>query len=696
MVEAMNTIIGVPLGYLMWLCYVLIKNYGLAIVFFTLLTKVILFPLNIWVQKNSIKMVKLQPAINEIAAKYAGNRDKASEEQLALYKREKYKPLAGVIPMLIQIPIILGLISVVYHPLQHLLHLDPALISAFVDQAAALSPGMDLGSGAHLRVIELIQDPATVNAFASLQVSGVDVAGAIAQIQGMDLMFLGLDMSHTPGLHLDIYLLVPVLSGLSALLLCVLQNRENVLQREQGFLGRWGMAAFLTAFSTYFAFLVPAGVGLYWIFGNLFAIATLYLLNWMYDPRKEIDYAALALSKEHLTQARELEKSLKPTREQQEQAKADYKRFCKELEPKQLVFYSEKSGFYKYFEGIIDQLLRRSDVVMHYITSDPKDAIFEKKSERLQPYYIDDNRLIPLFMKIDADMMIMTTPNLQTYHLKRSLVRKDVEYVFTPHDPLSVHMGFATGALDHFDTVLCVGEHQVREIRQTEQAYGLPEKNLVPCGYSLIDNLLAAYDAMDKADNPIPKILIAPSWQEGNILESCIDGLLESLLDQGYDITVRPHPEFVKRQAARMQEIVSRYQDRFDEHFGIETDFSSNVTIFTADLVVTDWSGIAFEFSYATKKPCLFIDTPMKVMNPEYQRIASVPIEISLRQQLGASLEPDQMDRAAQTVRSLLDQGETYRARIQTAMDQYLFNPGHCAEKAADYILDSLAKKHVK
>lgn len=62
--EFINTVIGTPLGYLMWVCYWVCKNYGLAIILFTVLTKVILFPINIWVQKNSIKMVKLQPEVN--------------------------------------------------------------------------------------------------------------------------------------------------------------------------------------------------------------------------------------------------------------------------------------------------------------------------------------------------------------------------------------------------------------------------------------------------------------------------------------------------------------------------------------------------------------------------------------------------------------------------------------------------------
>ena len=68
--EFINTVIGTPLGYLMWVCYWICKNYGLAIILFTVLTKVILFPINIWVQKNSIKMVKLQPEVNQIMARH--------------------------------------------------------------------------------------------------------------------------------------------------------------------------------------------------------------------------------------------------------------------------------------------------------------------------------------------------------------------------------------------------------------------------------------------------------------------------------------------------------------------------------------------------------------------------------------------------------------------------------------------------
>ena len=88
--ELINTVIGVPLGYLMRFCWLLVRDYGVAIIIFTLLTKVIMFPISLLVQKNSIKMVEMYPEMNRIKAKYYGNKDMISEEQYKLYKKQKY------------------------------------------------------------------------------------------------------------------------------------------------------------------------------------------------------------------------------------------------------------------------------------------------------------------------------------------------------------------------------------------------------------------------------------------------------------------------------------------------------------------------------------------------------------------------------------------------------------------------------
>lgn len=693
----LNSILGVPLGAVMRFCYGIIQNYGLAIILFTFITKIILFPLTIMVQKNSIKMIKLQPELNMISAQYADNPDKVSEEQLKMYKRENYKPLAGLIPMLIQIPLVLGVMQVIYNPLSHLLRLPEAVIQSLALHTMELLGLSEAGSSIQVSTINLIQNPAYAETFSGLQVSNVDMAGVLQAIQGFDMYFCGINLSAIPSLdNWNSLLLIPLIAGASSALLCICQNHVNVLQREQSFWGKWGMSIFLVLFSLYFGFIVPAGVGIYWAASNLFAIVAMYAVNWMYKPKDYIDYDALEKSKIALAESRKIAKNQKLTKEQKLQAKKDYKEFCKN-EEKEVIFYAEKSGFYKYFKNIIEYILEHSDIVIHYVTSDPHDAIFSKNHPQIHPYFIDDNRLIPLFMKVDSEIMAMTTPDLNTFHLKRSYVKKDVEYIYIFHGLLSTNMVVNKGAYDHFDTIFCVGPHQIKEIRETEKMYQLPEKKLIECGYGLFDDMLSEYQASEQSLHDKKEILIAPSWQEDNILESCLDEIISQLSLTNYRVIIRPHPEFIKRFAGKMNQIQSEYGTGKYSNVILQTDFSSNSTVFDADLLITDWSGIAYEFSYVTKKPSLFINTKMKVLNDEYIKYENQPLDITLRDQIGISLNKDELKDLNAAVKKLLDEEkDAYVNSINHLVESYVFNIGHSGEIGGQYIIDRIMEKRQK
>ncbi|MGE5633330.1 MAG: membrane protein insertase YidC [Caulobacteraceae bacterium] len=682
-----DTLLGTPLGYLMYICYILVNDYGIAIILFTLLSKIILFPISLKVQKNSIKMVKLKPELDEIKERYAGDKEKIAEEQLNVYEREKYSPALGCLPMLLQIPLVLGLISVIYNPLTHLLHIDKASITALAAKTEEVLGISELGAAAQIRIIEAVNSPMYKAQFS--EIAGVS-AETNSKIRGLGMNFFGIHLSETPSVtNISVLLLIPLLAGLSAFALCIFQNKANVLQREQSKVGQWGMTVFTVAFSIYFAFIVPAGVGLYWIFSNIFAILQLMLLNKIYDPYKYIDYSKLqakpVLSKEELAE-RKARKKANRARE-----KEDYKRFFSYHErEKQLVFYSEKSGFYKYFENIIDYILNNSEIVIHYVTSDPDDVIFQRNNPRIIPYYIGDRALMSFMMKMDADMVVMTMPDLQQFHIKRSLVRKDIEYVYVFHYPLSTHMVLRKGALDYYDTIFCVGEFQFEEIRETEKLYGLPEKRLIACGYGQLEKLYNSYCRMQKVENLRKKLLIAPSWQPGNILDSCVDKLLSALLGKGFQVVVRPHPEYVKRFGSRMDAIVQRYKDYNGGDLTFELDFSSNDSIFNSDVVITDWSGTAYEFSFVTKKPSVFINTPPKINNPEYDKIEVKPLEITLRDKIGIQIEPERLENIAEEINKLLDSAEKYRETITSIVDKYIANFGRSGEVGGRYIIDRL------
>ncbi|MBP5609733.1 MAG: YidC/Oxa1 family membrane protein insertase, partial [Clostridia bacterium] len=671
------------LGLVIRPCYRLTGNYALAILLFVLISKIILLPLSVWVQKNSIKLVKMQPEVNWLNVHHFGDAEYIAEEHAKIYKKYRYNVWIGLIPILIQFVLLLGIVQVIYNPLRFVLGIDPAAIAEIQAIASEIS-GMSVSDNAiQLTAVDLIKGGEYAAEFASVD------ASVLASVSSLEMSLFGLSLALLPIRKLGITLLFPALAASSSWLLCYTQNKSQVLQAEQSNWNKYGVMAFSVALSLYLGFGVPAGIAYYWTLSNLAAIAQMYLLNVAIDPKKQVDYDELRKSQAALSELKALAGAGKPKGKDPNRGreKQDYKRFFR-VANKHLVIYSEKSGFWKYYADIVDSLLRRTNVKIHYITNDPADAIFEraKTEPRLVPYYIGQRKLVVTMMKMDAEVVVMTTPDLDNYQLKRSYVKKDVEYIYTPHDMMSVHMGFRKGALDHFDTIFCVGPQQTEEIRATERVYGLPEKKLIPCGYVLLDDLRKSFKPTERGDKP--RILIAPSWQEDNLLDSVIDDLLGELLGQGYRVTVRPHPEYVKRYRARLDQLIERYAGTDPDELVFETDFTSNASIWGSDLLITDWSGISVEYSYTTERPCLFINTKIKCLNPEWEKIGVTPLEIALRDKIGVSLEKDDVkEKAGETVRSMLSHADDWKEKIAAVRDQNVFNPGRCGEVAADYII---------
>lgn len=669
-----------PFGYVMKWCWELLGNYGLAIILFTLCTKIILLPVSVWVHKNSIKMVTIQPDINFIKAKYYGDRDRIAEEETKLYKKIGYSPFASVVPLLLQLLLLSAVVYIVKQPLTSILHISGETVEA-------LARSFGLEESDQLGVIRMIQSGAETD---------TSLSAVVSQIKSFDLSFAGFSLGVEPYKTWGIYTLVPVIAGASSLLLCWVQNAINVLQAEQSKLNKYGMTVLSVGISLSLGFFVYSGVALYWVASNLFAIVQQLVLNAVINPKKYVDYSKLEESRAALADIERLgdcKKDVK-AKENAKRERADYKRFFK-IVNKHFVIYSEWSGFYKYYEALISELKKRAkNMTIHYVTSDPDDAIFRlaETDPTIKPYYIGQKKLITLMMRMDADIVAMTTPDLDNYYIKRSLVRKDVEYIYVPHDMMSVHMGFRKAALDHFDTIFCTGEHVAREVRKTEEVYSLPEKTLVKFGYPLEEKLEKAYEDMDKTPHAKREILIGPSWQEDNLLDSCVDTLIEQLMCEENHITVRPHPEYVKRYPEKIKLLTEKYAGVSDEKLTFELDFTTNKSTYSSDLLITDWSAIAYEFCFSTKKPVLFVNTKMKMENPEWEKLGLTPAEIYLRDKVGVALEKSELDRSKTVADELMSSGEKYKEKITALLHEHLYSYGTNGAEGAKYILRRLAE----
>lgn len=684
-----------PLGYLMKGLWLLVGNYGVAIILFTLASKVVLFPLSVWIQKNSILMVKMQPEINFLKANYSGNLDAIADGQANLYKREHYHPMLSLVPLALQIILLLAVVYIIYHPMNYLFGFSDEIAKALANHIGANTDD----SGFQLVIIQAIQS-GTITAETAVEgITAEQLATVISKISSFKLSFLGMNLCSVPSEVLGWYFLVPVFAGLSSWIMCFTQNLSNVIQHEQGKLNKYGIMAISVALSLYLGFFVPSGIALYWIAGNLLSIAQMYLLNFMINPKKYVDYEQLEESRKALADSKAFGKMDKKDplyKEMKARQKQDYKKFM-HIVNKHIVFYSEKSGFYKYYKELIAELLKRSNLVIHYVTNDYNDVIFDiaKDEPRIKPYYIGLKKTALLMMLVETDIFVMTTPDLDKYYLKRSFIKKDTEYIYAPHDTMSAHLGFNDGAFDAFDTILCVGKHFADEMRAIVALKNLPEKNLVEFGFPLLDDLVEAgrKENADRKAGKTKEILIAPSWQEDNILDSCIDELIDGLYGKDYKISVRPHPEYVKRYGYQLSKLLEKYKDYDEDLLKFELDFSNNKSIYSSDLLITDWSGIAAEFCFATERPALFINTKPKINNPEWEKVGITPVEMKLRKELGADVEKEELSDIGNIVKELFKNQSKYKIKINNYYKTFTFNHGNAAEHGAKYILNSLAQK---
>ncbi len=366
---------------------------------------------------------------------------------------------------------------------------------------------------------------------------------------------------------------------------------------------------------------------------------------------------------------------------------SEFNRFFNDSNDKKLVFYSEGGIFYQYFEGIIDYIIENSDYQICYLTSDINDKLLIKKGNRIKSFYIK-NTLQTLLSKLDQSIFVLTMTDLDKFYIKRSPNKVNHVYVF--HAPVSTHFTYRLGAFDGYDTIFCVGKHHIAEIRRTEELYDLNKKELVEIGYSRIEKIYFDHLEFLKKENKSDKIniLIAPTWGNGNIVETCVRDLVNELskIDK-HNIIIRPHPETKKREPKLMTDLKKYFSKINNAH--LELDLTSEVSIHNADILITDWSGIAFEYAFGTERPVLFIDTERKIENnPEWEKLKITPMDIELRNKIGKSIRVDDISSINDTVVAFLEKREAFKEQIVANRSQTLFNWLHSSEVAGKYLIN--------
>ena len=367
-----------------------------------------------------------------------------------------------------------------------------------------------------------------------------------------------------------------------------------------------------------------------------------------------------------------------------------------DIDERSIVFYSESSVIlYPYVEEIIQELQNRDQKIC-YLTSRKDDPILQNKNENIRVFYIGDSEIekMNFFLKLKAGVLIMTMPDLGSYHIKRSK-EFPVHYVYTFHSMNSTHMEFQKTAFDQFDSIFCVGSYQIQELRATEKLYNLKQKNLVECGYGLLDKLIKLKSSFAEKGNLLKNnkknILIAPSWGKHNLLESMGVELVKILLDGGYHVTVRPHPMTVKKSPKIIKQILEKFEKNPD--FLLDTNTSSFEQLFSSYALITDWSGIGYEYAFVCERPVIYFDVPKKAHNKEYEKIGLVPFEINIRNQIGEIIAIQNIETIPERIEFLYSNDNNFENKIQKIRNDSIFNIGESGKVTANEIIRIIGEK---
>lgn len=302
MFSTIGYFICIPFAWLVRLFYNLTNSYGMAIILFTLVIKLIMLPFQMKSKKSMMRMSRMSGRLQEIQKKYANNQTKQAEEMQKLYAEEGVNPMSGCLWSFLPLPILLALYSIIRQPITHFMMLSQDVVQQMVD--AVTNAGLSLEGIAQMKDgAAVVRDGITqlmpygqinlVKTIASeLPEAGASVPGWI----NMNYTSFGLDMAANPWNMVTHFtftwaaiglILIPILAGGSQLLMTKITMKQQPAAGDASTNAMNRTMMFMPLFSVYIAFTMPAALGLYWIAQSAFSAVQEFLMGRFFNKKLE-------------------------------------------------------------------------------------------------------------------------------------------------------------------------------------------------------------------------------------------------------------------------------------------------------------------------------------------------------------------------------------------------------------------------
>ena len=340
MFSTLGYIICIPFAWLVRLLYNLTGSYGMAIILFTVVLKLILLPFQLKSKKSMMRMNRMNGKIQEIQKKYANNQVKMQEEMQKLYQEEGVSPMSGCLWSFLPLPILLALYSIMRQPITHLMMLSNDVVQELVAKITAM--GVDMsgivmmknGAAVVKDGVTQLQPYGQINLVKAVTEHYPEAAAGIDGWIDLDFNFIGLDLAATPSSVLKTVsfqwaiiglILIPILAGLFQLLMSIYTMKSQ--SQDGAAAGSMkGMMYMMPLMSIYIGFIMPAALGIYWIAQSVFSLIQEVIMTKFFNKKLEEEENARYEARQADRQRRQEEaKRLQEERKQQAAQKQSLK-----------------------------------------------------------------------------------------------------------------------------------------------------------------------------------------------------------------------------------------------------------------------------------------------------------------------------------------------------------------------------------
>ena len=350
-----------------------------------------------------------------------------------------------------------------------------------------------------------------------------------------------------------------------------------------------------------------------------------------------------------------------------------------------LVVFSDDKRYWQVFEPVLRELDSRGLECVYMTMSDDDPGLRQTGMKHVKAEYIGPgNKAFARLNFLNARIVLSTTPGLDVYQWKRS---KTVDYyIHIPHSPAEMTT-YRMFGIDYYDALLLSGQFQIEDTRDLEKVRNLPAKDLVLTGSPFMDEKRKKFNeragTSDSRSKDQRTVLLAPSWGKSSILNRFGADFIRDLLETGYHIIVRPHPQSFTSETELMNKLMAEFPESSQLEWNRDTDNFDALN--RADILISDFSGVIFDFSFIFDKPVICADTEFDDSPYDAWWLKRLPWGLSVIPKLGAKLTQDNRNDLKNLIDACLEDDSYTRNRHEVRDEAWAFQ-GEGVKRMADYI----------